>query len=48
MAQRVETPLRRRTEETFRAFFRPLLPEAIRLKGTYEWLRRRPAAAEKW
>jgi class 3 adenylate cyclase/tetratricopeptide (TPR) repeat protein len=28
--------------------FRPLLPEAMRLKGTYEWLERRPSAAEKW
>jgi class 3 adenylate cyclase/tetratricopeptide (TPR) repeat protein len=31
-----------------RALFRPLLPEAMLLKGTYEWLRNRPSAAEKW
>jgi len=31
-----------------RAFFRPLFPEAMRLKGTYEWLQRKTAAAEKW
>ncbi len=31
-----------------KAFFRPLLPEAMRLKGTYEWLKRRPSIAEKW
>ena len=31
-----------------KALFRPLLPEAMRLKGTYEWLKRRPSAAEKW
>jgi len=31
-----------------RASLRPLLPEAMRLKGTYEWLKRRPSAAEKW
>jgi tetratricopeptide (TPR) repeat protein len=31
-----------------RAYFRPLFPEAMRLKGTYEWLKRRPSAAEKW
>ena len=28
--------------------FRPGLPEAMRLQGTYEWLRGRPAAAQKW
>jgi len=27
---------------------RPLLPEALRLQGTYEWLSGRPAAANKW
>ena len=31
-----------------KALFRPLLPEAMLLKGTYEWLRNRPSAAEKW
>jgi hypothetical protein len=31
-----------------KALFRPLLPEAMRLKGTYEWMKRRPLAAEKW
>jgi hypothetical protein len=28
--------------------FRPGLPEAMRLRGTYEWLRGKPAAADKW
>ena len=27
---------------------RQVLPETIRLQGTYEWLRRKPAAARKW
>jgi class 3 adenylate cyclase/tetratricopeptide (TPR) repeat protein len=31
-----------------KALFRPLLPEAMLLKGTYEMLRNRPSAAEKW
>jgi class 3 adenylate cyclase/tetratricopeptide (TPR) repeat protein len=30
------------------ALFRPLLPEAMLLEGTYEWLREKPSAAEKW
>ena len=34
--------------ESSRARFRPLVPEAMRLKGTYEWLKGRPSAAEKW
>ena len=28
--------------------FRPGMPEAMRLQGTYEWLRGRSAAALKW
>jgi tetratricopeptide (TPR) repeat protein len=28
--------------------FRPGMPEAMRLRGTYEWLRGKPAAAHKW
>jgi class 3 adenylate cyclase/tetratricopeptide (TPR) repeat protein len=28
--------------------FRPALPEAMRMRGTYEWLRGKPAAAHKW
>jgi hypothetical protein len=28
--------------------FRPGLPEAMRLQGTYEWLRGNHASAEKW
>jgi class 3 adenylate cyclase/tetratricopeptide (TPR) repeat protein len=28
--------------------FRPGLPEAMRLQGTYKWLRDKPAAARKW
>ncbi len=28
--------------------FRPGLPEAMRLQGTYEWLRGKPSAAQKW
>jgi class 3 adenylate cyclase/tetratricopeptide (TPR) repeat protein len=42
---------KRRCDEALkrsRAHFRPLLPEAMRLKGTYEWLETRPSAAEKW
>ena len=42
---------KRRCDEALkrsRAHFRPLLPEAMRLKGTYEWLKRRPSAAKKW
>ncbi len=29
-------------------YFRPLRPEAMRLQGTYKWLRGRREAAEKW
>ena len=42
---------KRRCEDALKsskALFRPLLPEAMRLTGTYEWLKRRPSAAEKW
>ena len=28
--------------------FRPGLPEAVRLQGTYEWLRGKPGSAQKW
>jgi tetratricopeptide (TPR) repeat protein len=28
--------------------FRPGLPEAMRLQGTYEWLRGKPSAAQRW
>jgi tetratricopeptide (TPR) repeat protein len=28
--------------------FRPMLPEAMRLQGTHEWLSGKPAAAQKW
>lgn len=27
---------------------RPKLPKAMRLRGTYEWLCSKPAAAQKW
>jgi len=32
----------------YRRAFRPGLPEAMCLQGTYEWLRGKPAAAPKW
>jgi hypothetical protein len=28
--------------------YHPKLPEAMRLQGTYEWLRSKPKAAQKW
>ena len=31
-----------------RRYFRPLLPDAMRLEGTYEWLKGKPLAAKGW
>ncbi|HUJ69906.1 MAG TPA: AAA family ATPase [Syntrophorhabdales bacterium] len=42
---------RRRCKDALRAsrrYFRPLLPDAMRLQGTYEWLKGKPLAAEGW
>jgi class 3 adenylate cyclase/tetratricopeptide (TPR) repeat protein len=37
-----------RALKTAKAYYRCFVPEALRLRGTYEWLTTKPLAAQKW